>query len=165
MKVLIAGVGHPNLRDLSLGPFIVPLLRELEWPEWVEIDDLSFGAIAVMQRFQDRPSYYDRCVFISAMERGREAGRIYTYRWDGQLPSVDAIQAHVGEAATGIISIDGLLIIAQYFNVLPHDVSVVELEPVEVRAGMTLTPQVEALLGEVVETVRRVALDGVIRDA
>jgi hydrogenase maturation protease len=160
MRVLIAGVGHPDLRDLSLGPLIVPLLRRMAWPDGVEIDDLSFGAIAVMQRFQDCPTYYDRCVLISAMGRGRAQGHIYTYRWDGKLPAAEDIQRRVGEAATGIVSIDNLLIISQYFGVLPREVFVVEIEPIEVSAGATFTPEVQAMVGDIIQVVQHIALEG-----
>ncbi len=165
MRVLIAGVGYHNLRDLSVGPWLVPTLRRLDWPAGVEIDDLSFGPIAVVQRFQERPGCYDRIVFVAAMRRGREPGRVYPYRWNGALPDADEIQRRVGEALAGVISLDNLLIIAQYFGVLPREVFVVEVEPEDTNAGPGFTPRVEAALDEVIETVRRMALDGVKRDA
>lgn len=160
MNVLIAGVGYHNLRDLSVGPVLLPALRQLDWPADVEIDDLSFGPIAVVQRFQDRPAYYDRIVFVSAVERGREPGCVYVYRWNGDLPDADEIQARVGEAVTGVISLDNLLIIAQHHGVLPADVIVVEVEPVDTGWGEGFTPPVEVALNEAIDVVRQVALNG-----
>jgi len=158
MNVLIAGVGYQNLRDLSLGPTLVPVLRRIEWPPGVEIDDLSFGPIAVVQRFQDRPGYYDRIVFVSGVERGREPGRVYCYRWRGTLLDDAQVQERVAEAVTGVISLDNLLIIAQRFGVLPRDVTIVEVEPEDTGWGLSFTPQVAAALDEVIATVRRAAL-------
>lgn len=160
MKVLIAGVGYQFLRDMSVGPALVPMLQQLDWPAGVEIDDWSFGPMAVVMRLQDRPDCYDRMVFVSAVERGREPGKVYTYRWDGALPDADEIQERVGEAVTGVISLDNLLIITQQYDVLPPDVIVIEVEPVDTGWGEGFTPQVEVALEEAIETVRRVALNG-----
>lgn len=159
MPVLIAGVGYQNLRDLSIGPLLVPKLQQLDWPAGVEIDDLSFGPIAVVQRFQDRPGYYDRIVFIAGVQRGHEPGKISTYRWTGELPGTAEIQQRIGEAVTGVISLDNLLVISQYFGVLPRDVRVVEVEPEDINYGLELTPRVEAALDQVIETVRHTALE------
>ena len=160
MPVLIAGVGYQNLRDLSVGPVLVPVLCRLDWPEDVEIHDLHFGPIHVVQWLEERPGHYHRMVFVSAVERGRERGQVYCYRWDGALPDADEIQQRVGEAVTGVISLDNLLIIGQYFGVLPRDVIVVEVEPEDTGWGTGFTPCVETVLGEVIETVRRVAIEG-----
>jgi hydrogenase maturation protease len=161
MRVMLVGVGYQNLSDLSVGPYLVPKLRELDWPEDVEIDDWSFGPIAVVQRLEDRPGYYDRIVFISAVERGREPGSVQVYQWNHQLPDADEIQRRIGEAIMGVISLDNLLIIAQYLRALPSDVVVVEVEPEDTDWGETFTPRVHAALDEVIRRVREAALDPV----
>ena len=74
MKVLIAGVGHPNLKDLSFGQVLLPHLRRQKWTESFDLENLSFGAIAVLQWFEDHPGKYDRVVFISAEREGRTPG-------------------------------------------------------------------------------------------
>jgi pimeloyl-ACP methyl ester carboxylesterase len=68
MKVLIAGVGHPNLKDLSFGQVLLPHLKKQKWTENFDLENLSFGAIAVLQWFQDFPDKYERVVFVSAAE-------------------------------------------------------------------------------------------------
>ncbi len=155
MNVLIAAVGYTNLRDLSFGPELLPRLRELSWPPWVEIDDWSFGPIAVVQRLQDRPGFYDRIVFVSAAERGREPGRVYRYRWDGVLPDDEQVQQRVAEAVTGIISLDNLLIIAKRFEVLPEEVVVVEVEPMDDGWGPGFSPRVEIAIDDAIDLVRK----------
>ena len=160
MRVLIAGVGYPFLRDLSVGPVLVPQLRQLDWPAGVEIDDWSIGPIAVVQRLEERPGRYDRIVFVASVERGREPGRVSCYRWSGHLPDAAEIQQRVGEAVMGVISLDNLLIIGQHFGVFPPDVVVVEVEPEDTGWGSGFTPRIEAALDEAVAAVRRAALDG-----
>lgn len=159
MRVMIAGVGYPNLRDLSIGPVLIPRLRDMAWPAEVEVDDWSFGPIAVMQRLEEQPGYYDRIVFLTAVSRGREPGAVTSFRWDGVLPDPEEIQERVGEAVMGIISLDNLLIICQHFGVFPDDVRIVEIEPDSSDFGLDFTPCVEASLDEVFAAVRRAALD------
>ncbi len=64
MKVLIAGVGHPNLKDLSFGQVLLPFLKKQKWTENCDLENLSFGAIAVLQWFQDFPNKYERVVLV-----------------------------------------------------------------------------------------------------
>jgi hydrogenase maturation protease len=157
---MVAGVGYTNLRDLSVGPVLVPRLREMDWPDGVEVDDLSFGPIAVVLRMRDRPGHYRRMVLVTSVERGRAPGGPYCYRWDGVLPDPDEIQARVGEAVTGVISVDNLLVVAGHFGALPEDVILVEVEPEDTGWGPGFTPTVEGILETTIDMVRRVAVDG-----
>ncbi len=159
-NVIVAGVGYPNLRDMSLGPVMVPRLQQLEWPPDVEVDDWSLGPIMVVHRLQDRPGYYDRIVLFSAVPRDREPGGVYCYRWMAELPGDDQVQERVAEAVTGVISLDNLLIIAERLGVLPKDVVVVEVEPEDTNWGPGFSPRVEANLEQIVDSIRRVALNG-----
>ncbi len=154
-QTIIAGVGYPFLRDLSVGPVLVPELQRLEWPAGVEVEDWSIGPIHLVQRLEARPKPYDRIIFVAAVQRGREPGRVYRSRWHGELPDAAEIQARVGEAVMGIISLDNLLIIGEHFGVFPPDVVIVEVEPEDTGWGPGFTPRVEAALSDVVATVRR----------
>lgn len=160
MRVLIGGVGYQYLQDMSIGPALLPLLQELEWPAPVEIDDLSFGPVAVAQHFDAQPERYDRLVLIGAVVRGREPGTVACYRWDGQLPSDAEVQERVYEAVTGVIGLENLLIVAGRLGALPDDVVVVEVEPGTTGPGLELSPAVEAELDRLIDTVRRVAMGG-----
>ena len=160
MGILVACVGYRFMRDLSVGPDLVPTLSQLDWPAGVEVCDLHFGPIHMVHWLEERPAYYERIVFVAAVERGRERGRVYCYRWDGALPDAEEIQQRVGEGITGVISLDNLLIVGQYFGALPADVVVVEVEPEDTGWGPGFSARVEAALPELIETVRRAALDG-----
>jgi hydrogenase maturation protease len=164
MRVLIACVGYRFLRDLSVGPELVPVLSQLEWPQGVEVCDLHFGPIHMVHWLQERPGYYERIVFVAAVPRGREKGRVYWYRWDGTLPDAEEIQQRVGEGVTGVISLDNLLIVGQYFGALPSDVIVIEVEPEDTGWGPGFSSQVEALLPDVVQRVRSMTTDLVPQD-
>lgn len=160
MRTLIGGVGYSYLRDGSLGPLVVAELARQAWPDGVMVEDLSYGPIAVMQRLQDADPPFDRLVLVAAVLRGRAPGAVTAYRWNGQLPDAEEIQARVGEAVTGVISLDNLLVVAGFFNTLPDDVSVVEIEPEDEGWGESLSDAAEAARRRVIEMVRTLVLEG-----
>jgi hydrogenase maturation protease len=152
-KILIAGVGYRNLCDMSLGPVLVDRLGQDAWPHGVEVEDLSYGPIGVMHSLDERGPY-ERIIFIAGVRRNRQPGGIYVYRWGHQLPPAEEVQARVAEAITGVISLDNLLIIATYFGKLPRDVIVIEVEAADEGWGEGFTPDVEAVIPQVIEKVR-----------
>jgi hydrogenase maturation protease len=165
MRTLIAGVGYSNLSDLSAGPLVVAQLRQEGWPALVEVDDLSYGPIAVVHRFAEAAPPYRRLVLVGAADRGRKAARVRCYRWEGVLPPADEVQARVAEAVTGVIDLDNLLVVAQQFGALPREVFVIEVQPVVTDFGLEPGPDVAALLPKVCRLARRVALEGSVAAA
>ena len=163
MKTMVAGVGYHNMRDLSLGPELTTRLKAMSWPDEVSVDpDFSFGPIAIVQRFQADPTLCERLVLFAAISRGRPPGTITTYRWSGDLPPAAEIQARIGEAVTGVVSLDNLLIIGEQFGIWPDELFVVEVEPADENWGPGFSPVVEAGVNEIIATVRRAALSGKI---
>jgi hydrogenase maturation protease len=152
--ILIAGVGYPHLRDMSLGPVLIERLQFCDWPQDVEIADLSYGPIGVLQDL-DRRSSYERMIFVAGVKHNRPPGTLHCYRWEHHLPDMDEIQARVAEALMGVISLENLLVIATYFRKLPRDVMVIEVEAVDDTWGEGLTPAVEAMLPQVIAAIRR----------
>jgi hydrogenase maturation protease len=152
-KILVAGVGYRNLRDLSLGPVLMDRLAQAAWPPGVEVEDLSYGPVGVMHSL-DEHGPYDRMIFVAGVCCRRQPGRVYCYRWGQQLPAEEEVQARVAEAVTGVISLDNLLIIATYFGKLPRDVVVIEVEAADDGWGEGFTPAVEAAIPKVIEKIR-----------
>ena len=158
MKVLIAGVGHPNLKDLSFGQVLLPFLKQQKWAEDYDLENLSFGAIAVLQWFQDFPNKYHRVVFVSAAEReGRKPGTLDVYDWDFAPLDEEVVQECVAESVTGIISLDNLMQILQYFKALPPEVIVLDLEPIESEIGFECSPEITERFDEFSEIVKEKA--------
>src|SRR5262245_13371166 len=106
MRTLIAGVGYSNLSDLSVGPIVAEHLRREPWPDWVEVDDLSYGPVAVVHRFAEASPPFGRLVLVGAADRMAEPARVKCYRWEGILPHAEEVQARVAEAVTGVIDLD-----------------------------------------------------------
>lgn len=157
MRTLIAGVGYWNLRDLSIGPIVAADLRRERWPAHVEVDDLSYGPIAVVHRFQEASPPYDRVVLIGAMDRGLRGPALRCYRWDGALPGAAEVQARVAEAVTGVLSLDNLLIVARQFGALPVEAFVVEVQPIETEFGEEPSGEMAALIPELRRLARALA--------
>ena len=159
MRTLIGGVGYSYLRDGSFGPLVAADLGRQAWPDGVLVEDLSYGPIAVMQRLQDADPPFDRLVLVAAVRRGRVPGTVSVYRWDRRLPDPHEIQARVGEAVTGVISLDNVLVVVGFFNALPDDVSVVEVEPEDEGWGDGMSEALQAVRPRVMEAVRAIATD------
>ncbi len=152
-RILLGGVGYRFTRDLAFGPLLVDRLRGTPWLDGVEVEDLSYAPIAIVQRWEQAP--YDRVILVGAVPRGsRLAGTLCRYCPTSILPDSDEIQDRVGEALTGIISLDNLVIVTRAFGVLPRDVEVIEVEPHDLGWGDGLSPRVGQAIGPAIEMVR-----------
>ncbi len=158
-RVLVAGVGYQFLRDLSFGPVVIELLRREKWPSGVEIEDLSYGPIAILHNLEARPPY-DRIVLIAGVKRDRLPGQVTIYRWDGRLPDTqEEIQARIAEAGSGVISLDNLLVVLTWFQRLPKELVVIEVEGSHEEWGEGFSPEVESAIPKVVAAVREQTKD------
>ena len=151
MRVLVGGVGYRFLRDESIGPYMADRLAA-HARDGVEVEDVSYHAVGLSQNLQEREPY-DRVVFVGSARRGREPGTVESYRWDGALPPPEEIQGYVGEAAVGLLSLDGHLIVCGALGGLPDDVRVVEVEPGEEGWGDGFSAVIAARLNEIEEAV------------
>ncbi|GAC1329842.1 MAG: hypothetical protein NVSMB17_06580 [Candidatus Dormibacteria bacterium] len=142
-RLLIAGIGYTNLRDVSVGPVISARLAERRWPEWVDVEDFSFGAIDAVHRLRD--AGYERALFFGSVDRGDPAGTIRDYTWSQpETPDLVAVQERVAEAAQAVISLETTLVVAGYFKALPAYTRVFEIEPLDMTYGDGFSAPVEA---------------------
>lgn len=151
MRVLVCGVGYRFLRDNALGVWVTDTLAP-QATNGIEFEDLGYHPVGFTQNLNERPPY-DRIVFVGSVERGRQPGEITTYRYDHVLPSDDIVQDHVADSVTGSISLDNLIVVSEAFKALPEDVWVVEVEPADETWGDGFSPEIEAKLPAIVETV------------
>ncbi len=160
MRTIIAGVGYMNLSDSSIGPVAILELQKQAWPKNIKVDDLSYGPISVVHNFVEANPRYDRMVLITAADFGAQPPAMRWHRWPAILPHPEEIQARVVEAATGVIDWNNLLVVLQQFEVLPQEVYVIAVQPVETTFGMELSPGVQALFPEVLRLARELAEQG-----
>lgn len=161
-RVIVGGVGYPDLCDYSIGIDVQERLSTWNAPPNVSVEDLSYNPIAVIQRLNDESaeSRFSRMVIVSAVKRGnRVAGTVSCYRWDGVLPSDEEIQDAVTDAVTGIIALENTLVIARYFGALPAETVVVEVEPEAHEFGAALSEPVRSVFEDVCELVKTMATD------
>ena len=151
MRVLVGGVGYRYLRDGALGPYMADALAPRAG-NGIEVEDLGYHPFGFSQNLDARETY-DRIVLVGAVARGRAPATVETYRYDHVLPSQEEIQDRVSEAATGIISLDNLIIISETFGSLPEDVWLVEAEPADEGWGPGFSPELEAKLPEIEEAI------------
>ncbi len=153
-RVLIGGVGYTNLRDMSVGPILVERLRRSAWPDGVDIEDLSAGAIHVLHALQAGPAHV-AAILVAGVRRGGPPGTIRQRCWAHPPQTDDAVQERVAEALVGIIDLDTLVIVLDHFKALPRDTRIIEIEPRDEDWGETLSPPVGAILDEVERLLRR----------
>ena len=158
-RVLIGTVGYHNLRDYSVGPKLLPQLQAMAWPSGVDVEEMNWGPIAIVQHFETLAEPYQRVVFLSAISNGRPPGTLTLRRWRGGLPNTQEIQDRVSEAVTGVISLGNLLVVGEYFGIWPAEVIIVDVEPGPEEAGDSFTPAVQAVLPDIFAAVRQAALE------
>jgi len=161
-RVLIGTVGYAMLSNHSIGPILLEPLKKISWPSGVSVDELSWGPIAVVQQFEALEQPYDKVVLLVAIERPeRKIGEFKLYQWLGSLPDERQIQACIGDAATGVISVENLLVIGEHFKIWPKEVYLVDVEPGPEVAGENLTSEVEENVPEIMNLVQRIAVNGI----
>ncbi|WP_387964009.1 hypothetical protein [Geojedonia litorea] len=161
-RTLIGTVGYHMLRNHSVAPILLPEIQSVNWPDSVEIEEMNWGPIAIVQYFQTLKISFDRVIFLVAIERpNREIGDITIFQWNGGLPTSTQIQACIGDAATGVISVENLLIIGEFFKIWPKDVYLIDVEPGPEQGGEYLTEAVERKIPEILYTLERITLQGI----
>ena len=156
---MIGTVGYHILGNHSMPPMLYPHLVKMQWPEHVKVDELNWGPVAVVQMFEAETPPFEKVIILCAIERkGRRIGQIDVFQWLGKLPDEEQIQACVGDAATGVISVENLLVIGEYFKIWKDEVYLVDVEPGPEVAGEKWTLEMESSIPEIISTIKRLAL-------
>ena len=150
--ILVGGVAELFQGDLDLGRRAVLRLAEENLGDGVEVEELSYGGVAVAQRLQDlRP---EALVLVACHPRGRPAGAVERRAVEPSELSPAELQLAVGDAVTGYVTMDLLIDVATAFGVLPEVVVAIEVEPASVQPSETLTAEAQAGLEEALALVR-----------
>lgn len=160
-NILLGTIGYHNLANHSIGPILAERIKSLDWAAKVDVEEMNWGPIAIVQGFQSKDWVYDRIVFLTAIERkNREVGELTVYKWGGGKPSDRDIQACIGDAVTGVISAENLLIIGEHFEIWPEEVYLVDVEPGPEQAGTTLTVELTERVMEYFQLLEKLCLQG-----
>jgi len=160
-KTFVGTVGYHILGNHSIAPVLLPQLQKMDVPANVTIDELNWGPLAVTQQFQAEEIPYQKVILLCAIERPeRQIGEITIFQWKGGLPDEEQIQACMGDAATGVISVENLLVLGEHFQIWKDEVYLVDVEPGGEIAGEQFTPRMEKQIPEILKTVFRLATEG-----
>lgn len=160
-RVLIGTIGYHLLRNHSVGPVLLPKILMLNLPQNIVVEEMNWGPIAIVQYFQTLEIPFDRIVFLVALERPeRNIGDINIYQWKGELPSETQIQACIGDAATGVISVENLLVIGEFFKIWPKELYLLDVEPGPEMAGEHLSEELKAKVPEILMKLEQLAVKG-----
>jgi len=117
------------IRGYPLGPELKERLDRMSWPgHQVDIKEMNWGPVAIVQDFQASDITYDRVVLVAAVQRGGAIGSVKCRNWVGGELAVMEVQNRIFEAVTGIISVDNLLVIGEHFGIWPKQLIVIEVE-------------------------------------
>lgn len=150
-RTLIGGVGYRWLRDASFGLIAADIAAARERPPSIDVADLGYGAIYAAQDIAAAQPPYERVVLLAGVARGRAPGSLHWRRWRSEQCPPEELQERMREAGAGVIDLDHLLYIGEYFAAWPGEVLIVEFEPVEGGSGDGLSRRAEAALEEAIE--------------
>jgi hypothetical protein len=184
VRTLIGIVGYYGfVRGYPLGPELMERLRAVTWPEGVEVREMNWGPVAIVQDFQASDDKPERVVLVGALDRGLADGSVTCRRWAGGALALEAVQRRMFEAVTGVISLDNLLVIGAHFGIWPDETYSIELQWPESGLGDLVLEEVDInhvsgqVVGErpisaandrivqrLVDATRRLALDAAPQD-
>jgi hypothetical protein len=129
MRTVVGIVGYCGfVRTYPLGPELMERLRALPGIAALEIREMNWGPVAIVQDFQAQAHKPDRVVLVGATDRGLAQGAVSCRRWIGGALDPEAVQRRMFEAVTGVIAIDNLLVIGTQFGIWPRETCTVELQ-------------------------------------
>lgn len=127
MTTLVGGVGELYQGDLDLGRRAAERLATTDLGQDVLVEDLYYGAVAVVQRLEEvRPH---TLVLVGAAERGREPGTVERRRIERLDIDAADLQVAVGDAATGYVTMELVVEVAWGLGALPPRTIAIEVEP------------------------------------
>ena len=136
-SVVIGIVGYsPVLDRYPLGPRLMRALERGPWPDCeVAVENMTWGPVHIVQRYQDEGFPGDRLVLVGAAAEASVPGQITCTRWHGGKIDEAAMQERMYEAVTGIVSLENTLVIGDHFGIWPDEVFTVEIDMKESTFG------------------------------
>ncbi len=145
MRIVVLGVGNILLSDEGIGVRVAESLqRDFALPPEVVVID---GGTTGMEMLEDL-SGADHLIMVDAVRSGRAPGSIVKLS-DEQVPVFFRTKLSPHQ-----IGLSDVLATLELIGEQPGSITVIGVEPVSLETSMTLSPQVEARLPEVVDLVR-----------
>lgn len=143
-QVLIIGVGNAYRRDAAVGLTVAQRLRQ-ELPDDVTIREASGDGAALIELWNEA----DAVILIDAVQSGAAPGTVHRFEACKQ-----SIPAACFRSSTHAFSVAEAIELARVLQQLPAWLVVYGIEGKNFTAGVSLSPEVDKAVGELVERVR-----------
>ncbi|MDD4890037.1 MAG: HyaD/HybD family hydrogenase maturation endopeptidase [Phycisphaerae bacterium] len=140
---LILGIGNIILRDEGVGVRIIERMRDshVALPPNVEIVDGGTSGADLIDVIADR----EKVVVIDAVQLDAEPGTVVRFTGD------DLVAEAVVPISLHQFGLVDTLMMASKLNCLPKQTIVFGIKPKDIRPGLDLSPEIEALVPKVIE--------------
>jgi len=144
MKITILGLGNMLYGDEGFGCAVVEQLKtDNSWPENVEITDGGTQGLYLLDYIESS----DKLLIIDSVIPLEEGVKVHVYQ--NEIPA--GIQKKMSSHQTGLTE---LLALAKLHNRYPKDLVLIGIPPVNLDMGIGLSPEINALVPEVITTVK-----------
>jgi hydrogenase maturation protease len=141
--VLVLGVGNILLRDEGVGVHVVQAMQGIDCPDGVELCDGGTAGLDLLDVLADRR----KVIIIDAMAGEHEPGMVLRLT-PGDLAPPSGPGASLHEL--GLLQ---TLAVAGQLGCAPQEVVIFGIAPQEISYGLELSPEIAALIPEVIELV------------
>lgn len=142
--ISIIGVGNFLMSDEGVGIHAVTNLREIKWPDGVEVLDGGTAGVALLHIIDGK----DKVIIIDCADFGGHAGEIRVINPDDLVRDE---RAEISLHATDLLSV---LEMAKSTITYPKKVIIIGIQPEKIEMGTTLSPGVEAAITKLPEVIR-----------
>ncbi len=182
-KIIIGLIGYYQfIQGYPLGPELKARLANVDWNNIeIQIKEMNWGPIAIVQDFQSDAINYDRIVLVAAVDRKITLHSVTCRQWLGTRLDTRLIQDRIFEAVTGVISLDNLLVIGEHFKIWPKELITVEVQLSDTSFGdfvlselemsrhnkaniigsKQLSPEIDKLIDHIVATTQTAVKKGI----
>jgi hydrogenase maturation protease len=146
MRISVVGVGNLLIGDDGVGIHAVQMLESMDLPDHVEVFDADSNTFLLLEAIDGR----DRAIVIDAYENGKEPGTVQKFKIDTKnLPDSD-----IKLSLHDMDFFEGLKMGETADIKLPKEIVVIGVEPGSLEAGMELSPDVKAVLPEIIDKIK-----------
>lgn len=144
MKITVLGLGNLLYGDEGFGCAVTKqLISESDWPEEVHIVDGGTQGLYLLDYIESA----DKLILIDAVIPVEDGLKVHVFR--NNIPA--KIQKKMSSHQTGLSE---LLALAELHNRLPKELVLIGIPPVNLEMGIGLSPEIKALVPEVISTVK-----------
>lgn len=144
-KIAVLGIGNPLCRDDGLGIRVVHIMQS---SGYAGVDIIDGGTAPDLFSLLDES--VEKLVIVDALRGKGEPGSIY--RLEIGAENISSAQSAASLHGLGVL--DSLQLMAR-LGIRPPKVIIIGVEPFDVANGLGLSPQMEALVPQIITAVER----------